>query len=185
MKSGFQDVVVGCLLNVVLFFLLTIITILSENPSVMGLLVIFVPVSFVFGRKIIARFSGPETALWLMTNNIGVSFAYLSIDLFRQDKKFSKVEMDSLCEYFAKEFGEELYKITRKFVIKNKAKKIDISSRTRKVRALEHRYRAMFLHQLFAMAIANGRYTEKEDLYLQNVAKLIRISKKNFFVIKY
>jgi len=167
-----------------LFFVLVIITVLSDNPLLMGLLIIIVPVSFAFGRRIIAKFSGPETALWLMTNNIGVSFAYLSIDLFRQDKKFSKVEMDSLCKYFAKEFGEELYGVAKEFVIKYKAKKVDLNYYTRKVRALDHRYRAMFLHQLFAMAIANGKYSKEEDFYLQNIAKLIRVSKKNFLTIK-
>lgn len=184
MRLGFGDLYAGCFINAILLIFAIFLTIAFRTPGFVMFIVLFSPVVFLNGRKILAKYTGPDISLWLYTNDIGVSFAYLSIGLFRQDKKFTKIEMDRLCDYFAAEFGSEVYNTIKAFVIKNKKQKIDLRTHTKKIVDLSLKNRHLFLHHLFSMALANGKYTPEEDLYLRRIARLIKISNKNFINIK-
>ncbi len=184
MKTSFQGFFVGCLIYLLLFPIVYVLYLLFDYEGFFGFFFLSMPLGFVYGIRLVAKIVGPQTGLWLMTDTVGVSFAYLSIELFRQDKKISKAEMEGLCQYFAKEFGKGLYGITKAFMIKYKAKKADLKKHTQPIAGMEHRYRVMFLYQLFAMAMVDGKYKKEEDIYLQNIARLIRISKQNFLIIR-
>ena len=178
------NMLAGCLVSLVGIVLLFFLSIVFESFFFISWSIIVVPFAFSFGRQIIASFSGPDMALWLYTGNVGVSFAFLSIDLFRQDKKFSKEELDKLCGYFASEFGIEVGKIVRKFVIKNKQKKVFTALETRTIADFPHKHRMLFLYNLFSMAMANGQIKQVEEGYLKDVAELIHINDYQFNVIK-
>lgn len=184
MNSGIVDFFAGCLINIVVGTLLIGLGMTIDSDVFYAAFVIVVPFSFIYGRRFLAWVSGPNTGMWLYTGNVGVAFAYISIDLFRQDKKFSKSEMEKLCDYFSSEFGPSLYNVTRAFVLKNKRKKVNLNYHIGIVNELTHRERLLFLYHLFSMAIADEKYTPEEDNYLEQLAKRIKISLKNFRIIK-
>lgn len=184
MRLGLGDFYSGCFINAILLIFAIILTISFRTPGFVMFIVLFAPVVFLYGKKYLAKFTGPDLSLWLYTNDIGVSFAYLSIGLFRQDKKFTKIELERLCEYFAKEFGNEVYNTIKAFVIKNKKQRIDLKLHTKKIVDLSIKNRHLFHHHLFSMAMANGKYTPEEDLYLRRIARLIKVSNRNFVNIK-
>ncbi len=135
-------------------------------------------------KKRLAKFLGPEIGLWMYTGSIGVSFAYLSIALFRQDKKFTKVELEKLCNYFLKEYGQEVGEMTRAFVLKFKRTKVDLFYQTREIAESSHKNRLIFLYNLFSMAMANGVLKIEEELFLKRIAKLINIDDSYFDLVK-
>ncbi len=135
-------------------------------------------------KKRLAKFLGPEIGLWMYTGSIGVSFAYLSIALFRQDKKFTKVELDRLCNYFFKEYGPEVGEMTRAFVLKFKRTKVDLFYQTREIAESSHKNRLIFLYNLFSMAMANGVLKIEEEIFLKRIAMLINIDSNYFSIIK-
>jgi DnaJ like chaperone protein len=122
--------------------------------------------------------------LWLYTGYVGVTFAYLAIALFRQDKKFSKIEFEKLCNFFQKEYGPEVGELTKAFVHKYKKVKVDLHYQTRQLAEFSRRDRLMFFYNLFSMAMANGTLKIEEERFLKHIAKLINLQDRYFAIIK-
>ena len=139
---------------------------------------------FDYLKKCFAKITGPEIGLWLYTGYAGVTFAYLSIALFRQDKKFTKVEFEKLCNFFLKEYGQEVGEMARAFIIKFKRTKINLYEQTRQLAEMSRKVRLMFLYNLFSMAMADGALKIEEERFLKRVAKWININDRYYKIVK-
>lgn len=184
MRNFFVDTFSSLIINSFLFLTIYYISFGVNSHILYPLFIITIPAGYLFGKAMFAQLFGPNIAMWLYTGKVGTAFAYISIDLFRKDKKFSKSEFDTLSAYFTHKFGNNIGIVAQKFIKKNMKKKVQLDKQVLSVNRLNERQRNMFLYHLFSMAFADNYCCYYENKYLSDLAKLIGVSDYYFEKIR-
>lgn len=178
--DAFSSLILNSFLFVIIYY-----TSLGTYPNLLYSLFLFtIPIGYLFGKALLAQLLGTNLAMWVYTGSLGSAFAFISIDLFRQDKKFSKSEFETLCAYFTYKFGDQIGIVAQKFIKKNMKKKVQLDKQVLKVNRLNEKQRNMFLFHLFSMAFADKYCCYYENRYLSDLAKLIGVSDYYFEKIR-
>lgn len=119
------------------------------------------------------------------TNDFVISLLVLSAAVMKADGKVMKSELDYVKAFFARQFGEarakELMLVLRELL----KQPVDLPGVCRQIRAnMAHPMRLQLLHYLFGIAVADGSLAAGELRIIEETARHLGISQKDYESIR-